>query len=111
MLAKQETPMKASSTVRGRVPAKLSTFVINMRSMLVLLSAEEMVKPPMSNMMVGENIVEKTYLKSNSQCVDWQRLDMLYLLCSIRSRHGFPIFRTNDLEPDEQHRHCHGGSE
>lgn len=62
MLAKHETPMKASRTVRGLVPAKLSTFVISTRSMLVLLRAEEMVNPPMRSMMVGENIIEKIHL-------------------------------------------------
>jgi hypothetical protein len=29
-----------------------------MRSILVLLSAEEMVKPPIRSMIVGENIIE-----------------------------------------------------
>lgn len=62
MLAKQETPMKVSKTVLGRVPARLRTRVIRMRSMLVLLRAEDIVNPPMSNIIVGENITEKTYL-------------------------------------------------
>lgn len=62
MLAKHETPMKARRTVRGLVPAKLSTFVIRMRSMLVLLMADEMVNPPMRSMIVGENIMENTHL-------------------------------------------------
>jgi hypothetical protein len=34
------------------------------RSILVLLRAEEMVKPPMRSMMVGENITEKIYLRA-----------------------------------------------
>jgi len=62
MLAKHDTPMNARSTVLGREPARLSTFVIKTRSMLVLLSAEEIVKPPISSMIVGENMIEKTYL-------------------------------------------------
>jgi len=62
MLAKHDTPMKASKTVLGRVPAKLSTRVIKTRSILVLLSAEEIVKPPMRSMIVGENITENMYL-------------------------------------------------
>jgi hypothetical protein len=66
MLAKHETPMKARRTVRGLVPAKLSTLVISTRSMLVLLSADEMVKPPIRSMMVGENMVEKTHLHTGS---------------------------------------------
>lgn len=57
--------MKASSTVLGRVPAKLSTRVISMRSMFILLSADEIVKPPIRSMIVGENIVEKTYLRDS----------------------------------------------
>lgn len=46
----------------GFVPAMLSTRVIKTRSMFVLLSAAAMVKPPMSSMMVGENIIENTHL-------------------------------------------------
>lgn len=62
MLAKQETPMKANNTMLGLVPAKLSTLVIRMRSMLVLLSAEDIVKPPIRSIIVGENMMEKTNL-------------------------------------------------
>ena len=58
--------MNANRTVRGRVPARLSTRVIKRRSILVLLRADEMVKPPINSMMVGENIIEKTYLKDVS---------------------------------------------
>lgn len=63
MLAKQDTPIKASKTLLGCVPAKLSTRVIKIRSILVLLKADEIVKPPMSNMIVGENMAEKTNLR------------------------------------------------
>jgi hypothetical protein len=62
MLAKHDTPITVNNTVLGFEPARLRTRVISNRSMLVLLRAEEIVKPPMSNMMVGENITEKTYL-------------------------------------------------
>ena len=62
MLAKQATPMNASRTVLGRSPARLSTRVMSTRSMAVLLRADAMVKPPMSSMIVGENITEKTCL-------------------------------------------------
>ena len=55
--------MNANRTVRGRVPARLSTRVIRRRSILVLLKADEMVKPPINNMIVGENMIEKTYLE------------------------------------------------
>jgi hypothetical protein len=64
MLAKHATPMTASSTTLGRVPAKLSTRVINTRSMFVFESAAAIVKPPMSSMIVGENITENIQLQS-----------------------------------------------
>lgn len=62
MLAKQETIIKARRTVLGRVPARLKTRVIITRSMLVLLKADEMVKPPIRSIIVGENMTEKTNL-------------------------------------------------
>ena len=62
ILAKQATPMNASRTVLGRVPARLRTLVIRTRSMLDLLSAEAIVKPPINNIMVGENITEHIHL-------------------------------------------------
>jgi hypothetical protein len=65
MLAKQDTPIKESSTVLGRVPAKLRTLVISNRSMLVLLNADAIVNPPISSMMVGENITENIYLEKS----------------------------------------------
>ena len=63
MLAKHATPMTASSTTLGRVPAKLSTRVINIRSMLVFERAAAIVKPPMRSMLVGENITENVQLQ------------------------------------------------
>lgn len=62
MLAKHDTPMNASKTLRGFEPAKLKTRVISIRSIFVLLKAEEMVKPPIRSMMVGENMTENMYL-------------------------------------------------
>jgi len=62
MLAKHETPMNASKTVLGRVPAMLSTLVMRMRSIAVLLKADAIVNPPINSMMVGENMTEKIYL-------------------------------------------------
>lgn len=62
MLAKHETPINARRTVLGFEPARLSTRVINTRSMFVLLSADEIVNPPIRSMIVGENIMENTYL-------------------------------------------------
>jgi len=67
MLAKHDTPMKVSKTVLGRVPAKLKMRVIKRRSILVLLRAEDMVNPPMSSMIVGENMIEKTYLNRKTR--------------------------------------------
>jgi hypothetical protein len=66
MLAKQDTPMNDNKTVLGRVPAKLRTRVISRRSIFVLLSADAIVNPPISNMIVGENITEKIYLQKLS---------------------------------------------
>lgn len=65
MLAKQLTPMKARRTREGFVPASARTRVMSMRSMFVFDRADEMVKPPMRSMIVGENIIEKTYLSEN----------------------------------------------
>ena len=62
MLAKHDTNMNASSTVDGLVPARLRTRVIRIRSMLVLLKADDMVNPPKRSMMVGENMEEKMNL-------------------------------------------------
>jgi hypothetical protein len=67
ILAKHATPMNASSTVLGRDPARDSIRVIRIRSMFVLESAEEMVKPPISSMIVGENIIEKIKLRNPDQ--------------------------------------------
>lgn len=63
ILAKQETPMNANSTVEGLDPARLRTRVMRIRSMLLLLNADEIVKPPIKSMIVGENIPEKTNLR------------------------------------------------
>lgn len=38
-------------------------------SMFVLLRAEEIVKPPMSSMMVALNMIEKMYLLRERECV------------------------------------------
>lgn len=78
MLAKQDTPIKARRTLLGFVPAKLRTRVIKTRSMLVLLKADEIVKPPISNMIVGENIAEKTNLRT-------------IFSRTIRNREGFHV--------------------
>jgi len=66
MLAKHATPINASKTVLGRVPAMLSTLVIRMRSIAVLLRAAAIVNPPINNMIVGENMTEKIYLVAMS---------------------------------------------
>jgi len=62
MLAKHATPINASKTVLGRVPAMLSTLVMRTRSIAVLLRADAIVKPPINSMMVGENMTENMYL-------------------------------------------------
>ena len=62
ILAKHATPMNARRTTLGLVPAKLNTRVINTRSLLVLLSAAATVNPPISSMIVGENMTENIHL-------------------------------------------------
>jgi hypothetical protein len=57
--------MKARRTEFGRVPARLSTRVINTRSMLVLLKADAIVKPPINSIMVGENMTENMNLNAD----------------------------------------------
>ena len=64
ILAKQDTPMNARMTICGFVPANARTRVMSTLSILVLLSADAIVKPPISNMIVGENITEKTNLQT-----------------------------------------------
>ena len=50
------------------------------RSMFVLLNAEAIVKPPMSNIIVGENITENMNLQSNTcQGINDMRMDDLTL--------------------------------
>ena len=62
MLAKQETPMIARRTVLGFEPAMLSIHVTRTRSIFVLLRAEDIVNPPMSSIIVGENMTENMNL-------------------------------------------------
>lgn len=62
MLAKHDTHIKANKTTDGLVPARLRTRVMRMRSILVLLNADDIVNPPMRSMIVGENIAEKMNL-------------------------------------------------
>ena len=69
MLAKQDTPINASRTVFGFVPAKLNKRVMITRSIFVLLRAEAIVKPPINSMIVGENICEKMNLNEKEGCV------------------------------------------
>lgn len=102
MEAKHETPMKHNKTVLGLVPAKLSTRVIRMRSMLVLLNADAMVNPPISSMIVGENMTENIYLytqtvkKKIARIASSERLNDL--LCGLRCREAsvVTVRRPND---------------
>ena len=112
MLAKQETPMKVSNTVLGRVPAKFKMRVIKMRSMFVLLSAEEMVKPPIRSMIVGENITEKTYLqiRGRNQYGEGRKRGT-NLLCSFRRGHLDPLRVADNAQHDKQQLHKHGSDE
>lgn len=53
MLANIETNMLVSKTLRGLVPALLSTKVASIFAMLYLDRAAAMVKPPSSSMITG----------------------------------------------------------
>lgn len=64
----------------GLVPAKLRTRVINTRSMLVLLNAEDIVKPPIRSMMVGENMIEKTHLFRKKSAMNAFSLEKEWML-------------------------------
>jgi hypothetical protein len=92
ILAQQETPMKARSTELGFEPAKLRTLVIKIRSMLVLLKADEIVNPLIRSMIVGENITENIYLDRVLSISE--RVISDNLLCCIRRRQGSVIVIT-----------------
>ena len=103
ILAKHDTSIKANNTVFGFVPARLNTFVISTRSMLVLLSADEIVNPPMRSMIVGENIVEKTNLKKKVGLPSGTQ-HKAYNSRSSRcwTQRTLPIWRTDDPQKHEQ---------
>ena len=60
ILANVATPILVNSTVRGFVPALLSTNVAIILAMLYLESAAAIVKPPSSNMITGVHMAAKT---------------------------------------------------
>lgn len=106
MLAKQDTPIKARRTLLGLVPARYRTRVIKIRSMFVLLNADEIVKPPISNMMVGENMREKTLLeKERSAGRQGMKTVDIDIRCSLGSSHPFPIVCEHHSEPNQQEWH------
>lgn len=59
ILANIATPILVSNTVRGFVPALLSTKVAIILAMLYFDKAAAIVKPPSSSMMTGVHIAEK----------------------------------------------------
>jgi hypothetical protein len=59
MLANIATPMLVSNTVRGFVPALLSTNVAIIFAMLYFDRAAAIVKPPRSSMMTGVHMAAK----------------------------------------------------
>lgn len=77
ILATNATNMLVSRTVRGRVPALLSTNVAISFAIEYLDSAAAIVKPPSKSMMTGVHIAEKTYFvasfDSNLRCVSSDR--------------------------------------
>lgn len=60
MLANNATNMLVRRTVRGFVPALLSTKVAMILAMLYLDKAAAMVKPPKSSIMTGVHMAAKT---------------------------------------------------
>ena len=60
MLANMATNMLVSKTVRGLVPALLSTNVAIIFAILYLERAAAIVKPPKSSMMTGVHMAPKT---------------------------------------------------
>lgn len=100
--------MNASRTVLGLEPAKLSTLVISTRSMLVLLRADEIVKPPMRSMIVGENIMEKTHLWVDVSMEHNSNNRISSLGCIFRVHPDtLTLILPNDLENDQQERDKH----
>ena len=61
MLANMATNMLVRRTVRGFVPALLSTYVAIILAILYLDRAAAIVKPPRSSMMTGVHMAAKTY--------------------------------------------------
>jgi hypothetical protein len=59
MLANIATPMLVSNTVRGFVPALLSTNVAIIFAMLYFDNAAAIVKPPSSSIMTGVHMAAK----------------------------------------------------
>ena len=71
ILAKVATPILVKSTVRGFVPALLSTNVAIILAMLYFDNAAAMVKPPNKSMMTGVHIAAKMYPVA---CLEARRL-------------------------------------
>jgi len=67
MLAKVATNIVVSKTVRGLVPALLSTNVAITLAMLYFDRAAAIVKPPRRSMMTGVHIAANTYLVAASE--------------------------------------------
>ena len=61
ILANMATNMLVMRTLRGFVPALLSTKVAIIFAMLYLLSAAAIVKPPRRSMMTGDHMALKSY--------------------------------------------------
>ena len=81
MLANAATNMLARITVRGFVPALLSTNVARCLSILHLDSAAARVKPPRSSMMTGVHMAEKMY---EAAALASRRLDGSVSECGTR---------------------------
>jgi hypothetical protein len=94
MLAKHETPINASKTVLGRVPAILSTLVMRTRSIAVLLRADAIVNPPINSIIVGENMTEKMYLAVIRVAeIQWRSRDLLGGLWRCQTSYNAVLIR------------------
>ena len=94
MLATRATNIFVISTVRGRVPALLSTNVAISFAMEYFDKAAAMVKPPSNSIITGVHMAEKTYwvalFVSSRRCVSSDRTT-----CSTTAKNGTSNAVTN----------------
>lgn len=102
MLAKHDMAIKASRTIRSIEAIMLDRCIISTRSILVLLSATEIVKPPASSVMVGENLAESMRLVASvNDVLGWRFFDTLGCIECRRWHRVFAI-QANEPEDDQE---------